>query len=104
MEEDACITVRTGLERSRGQGPKVDVLSELGGTSECEPRGSSRGKKDPTFLQHVLCVGLMVGAAHNPPVEISQQPCEVEMGKSFLKNTETMAEKESARARLQTQA
>lgn len=91
MRPDACTTVRTGLERCRGQGPRADVLSELGKTSECESRGSSAGKKNPEFLPHQLCAGFIVDAPHKPLTDTSRQPCEAGMDISSLKDRNTEA-------------
>lgn len=34
--------------------------------------GSSSGKKDPTFLQHLLCAGFMAGAPPEPHIDTLQ--------------------------------
>lgn len=77
------------LELGTGQDLKADILSELGGTTDCESQGSSRGKKDPSFFQRLLCAGFRAEAPHGPPTDTLQQPCKVGMDVSFIKDTET---------------
>lgn len=96
-----CLLIR-GLhykgwaELGRGQGSRTDLLSELGGTSECRSQGYSPGRKDPPFLHHLLCTGFMAGPPHKPHSDPHNRPVRYGWAYLFLKGLETEAQRGQA--------